>query len=382
MKSIKKTVFLVLITLVTAGVTGCSNDTKSTDKAKNTDELSFMSIGSFAVNSLANGCTEARDGAGRTLILVPRGADVPPGYEDSQVVRTPVERVVAYGYFDIAILKALGVVQDVLKGVLARKEDWFVPEVVQGMEEGRIAYLGDYNAVDFEKLRQVNPELVLTWDMSILPMLDEMNVPCAVTTTPVAMCLNARMKFVRFLAPFFNKQEQAGQYFKKVSDALKKIRKTTRKATYQPKVMWGDIYEKRVLVEPGNAWVGELVELALSDYQFEDIFGKSCIEISLERFLYSGQDADIFFTYRTPDSGATSKEALARANPLLADIKPLKDGRVYSPLPLYIQSGDKLDEILTDIAAILHPGCYPGYKIHYFRQLPDTDPKNRDKNKI
>ncbi|CCK82353.1 ABC transporter substrate-binding protein [Desulfobacula toluolica] len=370
-----KPVLLIFIGLAMAFFTGCSSDSESPVKEKETKELSFMSIGSFAVNPLANGCTEVRDGAGRTLILVPRDADIPSGYEKFQVVRTPVERVVAYGFFDIAILKALGVIES-LKGVLAEKEDWFIPEVVRGMEENAITFLGDYNAVDFEQLRKVRPELVLTWDMSILPMLDEMGVACVITTTPVAMCLNARMKFIRFLAPFFNKQAQANQYFERVSNALEQIRKNTAKASYKPKVMWGDIYEKRVLVEPGNAWVGELVELALSDYQFEDIFGKSCVEISLERFLYSGQDAEIFFTYRTPKSGASSKAALARANPLLAGVKPLKDGRVYSPMPHYTQSGDKLDEILTDIAAILHPECYPGHKLGYFRQLPDTDPKS------
>jgi iron complex transport system substrate-binding protein len=138
--------------------------------------------------------------------------------------------------------------------------------------------------------------------------------------------------------------------------------------------MWGDIYEKRVLVEPGNAWVGELVGLAESDYLFEDVYGTSCIEIAVERFLYSGQEADIFFTYRTKDSGATSKAALARMNPLLADIRPLKHGKVYSPLPHYVQSGDHLDEILTEIAAILHPKVYPNFKRKYFIELPDTDP--------
>ncbi|RLB94423.1 MAG: ABC transporter substrate-binding protein [Deltaproteobacteria bacterium] len=367
----------LVISLVMAGFMGCSNDNQFTAKktAKDTEDLSFMSIGSFAVNPLGDGYTEVRDGAGRTLILVPRGKDVPDGYEASQVVRIPVQRVVAYGSFDIAILKALGVVQEVLTGVVTKKEDWYVPEVIKGMEENRILFLGGYSAIDFEQMRKAEPELVLTWDMSILPMMDEMGVTTAITTTPVAMCLNARMKFVRFLAPFFQKEKQAKQYFEKVSKSLDTIREVTRDAKQQPKVMWGDIYEKRVLVEPGNAWVGELVELALSDYQFKDVFGKSCIEISLERFLYSGQDADIFFTYRSPDSGATSKAALARANPLLARVKPLKDGRVYSPLPHYSQSGDKLDEILTDIAAILHPECYPGHKLKYFRQLPDTDPK-------
>ena len=374
MKKILADVLVCLaVSIVLVCITGCSNDNESTAKEKGTEDLSFMSIGSFAVNPLGDGFTEVRDGAGRTLILVPRGEDVPDGYDSSQVVRIPVKRVVAYGSFDVAILKALGVVGDVLTGVVTKKEDWHIPEVIKGMQEDRIVFLGGYSAIDFEQMRKAEPELVLTWDMSILPILDEMGVACAITTTPTAMCLNAKMKFVRFIAPFFQKEKKAKQYFEKVSKSLDIIREVTKDAKHQPKVMWGDIYEKRVLVEPGNAWVGELVELALSDYQFKDVFGTSCIEISLERFLYSGQDADIFFTYRSPDSGATSKAALARANPLLAKVKPLKDGRVYSPLAHYSQSGDKLDEILTDIAAILHPECYPDYILRYFRQLPDTD---------
>jgi iron complex transport system substrate-binding protein len=94
----------------------------------------------------------------------------------------------------------------------------------------------------------------------------------------------------------------------------------------------------------------------------------------VERFLYSGKDADILFTYRTKEDVATSKAALARMNPLLEDIRPLTQGKVYAPLPHYIQSGDRLDEILTEIAAILHPEVYPGYQYRYFMELPDKDP--------
>ncbi|MBI9092224.1 MAG: ABC transporter substrate-binding protein [Desulfobacterium sp.] len=348
-------------------ILGCGKD-------KVDDDPSFMSIGSFAVNKIDSGWTEVRDGAGRALVLIPRGETPPEGYEPWQVVEIPVRRVAAYGSFDISILKALGVIEDVLVGVTTKKEDWTIPEVVRGMEEKRITYLGNYNAIDYERLKASEPELVLTWDMSIIPMLNEMGVPCVITATPVAMCLNARMKFISFIAPFFKKEEKARAYFAKVAASLSRIREVTKNATENPKVIWGDIYEKRVLVEPGNAWVGELVSLAQSDYLFDDVIGKSCIEISLERFLYSGEDAEIFFTYRTPENGATSKAALARANSLIAGLKPLKDGRVYSPYNSYSQSGDKLDEILTDIAAILHPKCYPDHVSRYFRELPDRDP--------
>ena len=338
---------------------------------------SFVQIGEFTVKKISDKRTEVRDGSGRTLVLVPREEPAPPDVDPVRLVRTPVRRVAAYGFFDIATLRALGVLKDVLVGVTAPAEEWFVEEVKQGMESGKIAFLGDYNSIDFERLKQQRPELVLTWDHSIIPMLDELGIPCAVTSTPTAMCLNARMRFVLFLAPFFGKEKEAQAFFERVNHTLVEIRERTADAGPMPKVMWGDIYEKRVLVEPGNAWVGELVGLAQSDYLFDDVYGTSCIEIAVERFLYSGEEADILFTYRDKDSGATSKEALARMNPLLKNIRPLKEGKVYAPMPHYVQSGDRLDEILVEIAAILHPEVYKDYKRRYFVELPEKDPEQK-----
>jgi iron complex transport system substrate-binding protein len=337
------------------------------------DQKSFIQIGEFTINRVAPDRTEVRDGAGRMLVLIPREAPAPKDVQPQRIVRVPVERVVAYGFFDVATMRALGVLEQVLVGVTCPAEGWYVEEVRRGMASGKIAYLGDWGALDFERLRQQQPELVLTWDHAIIPMLDELGIPCAITSTPTAMCLNARMRFVQFLAPFFQKEKEADAFFARVNNALIDIRKRTAGAGPPPKVMWGDIYEKRVLVEPGNAWVGELVGLAESDYLFDDVYGTSCIEIAVERFLYSGEEADILFTYRTKEDGATSKEALARMNPLLEGIRPLKSGKVFAPLPHYSQSGDHLDEILTEIASILHPEVYPNYQRRYFVELPKTD---------
>ncbi len=363
-----KPVGLMAVSLLLVAVLfGCSN-------SKSEPEQSFLQVGEFAVHYVSPELTEVRDGAGRTLALVPRGVTQPEGYAPDQIVRVPVRSVVAYSYFDVSTLISLGVMDDVLVGVTTPLDGWHIEEVRRGMESGKIAFVGDSSAIDFERVKERQPELVLTWDPSILPLMSELGIPCVITTTPVAMCLSARMRFVQFLAPFFQREKEASAFFAKVSESLREIREISAEATENPKVMWGDIYEKRVLVEPGNAWVGELVGLAQSDYLFEDVFGTSCIEISVERFLYSGEDAEIYFTYRTPADGATSKAALARTNSLFSGIRPLREGRVYSPRPEFSQSGHKLDEILTEIAAILHPELYPDFQLHYFIELPDKDP--------
>ena len=365
MKSLVSIILLIFAILLS----GCSDEESASKK-------SFLQIGEFAINPVNDEITVVRDGAGRKLALIPRGAPVPNGFEPHMVVRVPVERVVAYGSFDVAALRVLGVLDKTLVGVTRPKGKWFVEDVKRGFDESRIAYVGDSTAINFELLKQQQPELVLTWDPSVIHMLSVLGIPCIITSTPVAMCLNARMSYVKFLAPFFQREQEAEDYFQRVSSSLQNIRMTTAGQWDKAKVMWGDMYEKRVLVEPGNAWIGELVGLVDSDYLFEDVYGTSCIEISMERFLYSGNEADIYFTYRTPKTGATSKAALARLHPLLASIKPLgPEGRVYAPLPHYSQSGDKLDEIFTEIAAIIHPKLYPNYRLNYFQELPEIDPE-------
>jgi iron complex transport system substrate-binding protein len=361
-------VSISLIVLLALVISACDGDRNSATK-------SFLQIGEFTITKVNEDLTLVRDGAGRTLALVPRTSPAPEGYEPYMIVRTPVNRVVAYGSFDIATLRVLGVLDETLVGVTSPKEKWFVEDVKQGLESGKIVYLGNSNAIDFERLKKQQPELVLTWDPAIIPMLNDLGIACVITSTPVAMCLSARMSFVKFLAPFFERQQEADAFFARVSASLADIKERTAGQFIKPKVMWGDMYEKRVMVEPGNAWIGELVGLAQSGYLFEDVYGTSCIEISMERFLYSGMDADIYFTYRTPKSGATSKAALARMHPLMSGIKPLSPvGKVYAPLPHYSQSGDKLDEIFTELSAIMHPALYPGYELQYFQSLPETDP--------
>jgi iron complex transport system substrate-binding protein len=49
----------------------------------------------------------------------------------------------------------------------------------------------------------------------------------------------------------------------------------------------------------------------------------------------------------------------------------LTEGQVFAPLPHYTQSTDRLDEIIEEVSAILHPEYYKNHKNKFFVQLPD-----------
>lgn len=235
----------------------------------------FVAIGEFSVRSMDNGVKELRDGAGRKLLLIPRGQEAPEGYEKHRIVPVPVQRVVAYSGYDTGMLKVLGVVEDVLVGVTKERERWFVPEVANAMDRGKVHHIGNPGAVDFERLNALRPELVFTWDQSVLPMLEELGIPCVITSGTEAMNLDTRIRYARFMAQFFDREKEADAFAGRVRKALTRIRNITRHVPEKPSVMWGDIYEKRVRVEPGNSWVAQMVEMAGGKYLFDDVAGAS-----------------------------------------------------------------------------------------------------------
>ena len=332
----------------------------------------FESYGEFSVKSLPNGCKEITDGFGRRHLLVPKGEV--PGKEyrggAADIIKTPVSRIVAYSDCDISLIRALNVLGQTLVGVTKERDDWSAEDIRKALDAGRIVYLGQSASIDFELLKAVSPDVVFTWDESVIPILDNLDIQTVITTTHIAKGFETYMRFIKFLAPFFNKDELADLYVDRVSTAFDEIKAKTAEVKRKPRAIWGDIYSKRVLVEPGNSWVAHLINHAGGEYVFDDVYGADCLEITLEKFFSGGQTTDILFTYRSVRQGIDTKQELINENPMMTKIKPFIDGAVYSPLPHYRESADRLDEIIKEVAAILHPELFKGYKLKYFMKLP------------
>lgn len=331
---------------------------------------SFQSFGQFSLRDMGLGRYEATDGLGRVLHLVPRGQKPPAGVPGHEVVYVPVRRVAITGGRDTSLLLALDSIYTVV-AVTGDDKDWTIPEIKQGLKDGKVLSMGSGMALDYEALVRLKPEVVFTWDQSVIPKLAELGVPVVITYGDEARTLETQVQFARFLAPFFGKIQAAEQYVAHVRGTLTELERKTAGVGKRPMVIWGDIWEKRVLVEPGQSWAAQLIGLSGGDYLFKDVRGTSCLEVSLERFFSTATQADVMFTYRSPMSGIATKADMARTNPALARIKPMTKGRIYFPLAHYHQSGHLMDQVIMEIAAILHPELYPKHKLQFFHQLPD-----------
>ena len=330
----------------------------------------FQSIGQFSVRHIEGGRYEICDGLGRILHLVPRDEEPPSGAQAHEVIRIPVKRVAITGDRDTSLLLALNAI-DTVAAVTGEAKDWVIPRIRQGLEDGSIMSLGKSMTLDYEAMARLKPDVIFTWDESVIPKLSDLGVPVVINYGDEARTLKTQIQFVRFLAPFFGEFQAADEYVLRMEKALADIQQKAQRAKRRPKVIWGDVYEHRVMVEPGQSWAAQLIDSAKGEYLFKDVRGSSCLEVSLERFFSTGRQADIMFTYRTPTTGIGSKKALARTNPALAGIKPMSGGKIYFPLPIYNQSGHLMDQVITEIAAILQPELFPGHKLKFFLELPE-----------
>ena len=332
----------------------------------------FEQYGEFSVRFLKGGYKEITDGIGRRFLLVPRGKAPLKGYGKAGTIYVPIKSAVIYSTYNAALIKELGHL-DTIRGVIVKEKDWFIPEIKEGLRSGNIAYLGEYTSIDFEKLKKVDPDVVFTWDEGIIPKLEELSIPCIITSTRIAKDLDSHINFIRFIATFYNEEDKAKEFteaqFNKIREISSKIE---RYAKRHPKVIWGDIYARKVLVEPGNSWAAQVAKLAGCRYLFDDLEGASCMQVTIEKFFSRIKDADILITYRGPESGITSKEMLKSSSRLLqnVNIRPLSEGEIFFTGYRLYQVSDTSD-IIYELASLFHPEIFPQRKERrYFFRLP------------
>jgi len=348
---------LLLLPLFLLLASGCSAD--------------FEHYGEFTVKSLENGDREITDGIGRKLWLVPRGNEALKTVEKGRTVRIPVQKVVVYSAFNAALIKELGQVNSIA-GVIAAEDRWHISEIRDGITNGNISYLGEYKSIDYERLKAIQPDVVFTWDDGVIPKLEELSIPCVMSATKIAKDLTAHINFIRFIAAFYCEEDRATSFveaqFRKIDEIFARLKDVKTR----PKVVWGDIYERKVLVEPGNSWAGQMAEKAGGDYLFRDLEGASCMQVTLEKFFSRTKGADILITYRGPESGIASKENLRQSSRLLqaVEINPMNEGKIYFTGNRLYQTAD-VAEIIEELASILHPTLFPKQRdSDYFYELP------------
>ena len=318
------------------------------------------------------------DGSGRNLLLCPRGKPALKGFEKNKVVEIPVRRAALNNTIYAAMLRTLQAFDSIAGICLGGmgKTDTSFRDIREGVTSGRIMYLGNGNPVDYERLKVLAPDVVFArdWNRKLIPMLDSMGIPVAEVDFFQESHPLAQMEWIRFVAAFYDREEEAELYFKKAEERINAITARTARAARRPKVLSGGFYFNKVNVPKAGSCMTRMFDIGGGDYVFTNPMAAEYmagyVTISLEAFYAGAREADVYIMETAGNRGVASIRELRETAKIKLDIKPVRSGNVWVTLPVYWESLDRKDDITADIAAILHPELFPDHRFRYFSRLP------------
>lgn len=372
MKYNKKFITLTILVLFAIMlIAGCAREVK---KEVDSRGVYLKYAKGFKIEKLSGGCKKIVDASGREILLVPRGQEAPSEYKHLPVVYTPVEKVIIASTTYASLMRPLGVLDSVI-GVNTDKDQWYIEEIKKKIESGDIHVIGSgMGPLDYDKIVAIKPDLVLIYvsgpnDTQTLKKLEELNIPVAVAGEWLENDPLARVEWVKFIAAFYDKEQQASYFFDNVEKKIEEVISKVSKAKKRPKVLWGLIYQGKAYVSAGDSYVAKMIELAGGDYIFKDNKGTGSSSITFEEFYARGKDADVFIHASILSEKISD---IIDQSKILADLPTIKEGKVWDFQPWYWQSVDKTDEIIEDLAAIFYPELFPNHQLRHFKKVPEN----------
>jgi iron complex transport system substrate-binding protein len=353
----KSLLALALIVLVSSLLlVGCENKAE-----EDLPPLSFSERGGYTVT---------KDLSGKELALVPKGSEIPEevlaAFPATSIIRTPVTRVVvASGTFDPGIIFMLGKGETII-GSTDLPEEWALPEMRGLYDSGRIKFVGFFDAMDFEGILELKPDLIIASSITNVDDLNYLGLPVVVTYNDAQNDIESYYDLIVFIGTLYGEGERARGRVADIRAALDQIGERV-KGEKRPKFTWGTYWDKRVLVLSSDYWLTQLMTLCGGEYAFSDVNYDS-ISFSQEEFITRSRDADVYFASYGHDAGPKTLDELVTRYPDLMELKAFaQKGVVAMAEPILWQDSGYPDRVALEVAGLFHSGLYPESVRKYIR---------------
>ncbi len=316
-------------------------------------------------------------------VFVAEDGEEPPANFSGTVVKGPARRIVCMSSSYVAFLSELGAA-DRIVGVSG---GGFItdPEVSERIKAGDIADVGYESGLDFERLAELKPDLMLVYGVrsgnegGVAAKLREMGVPCVFVGEYLESTPQGRAEWTVAIGAMCGLTEEAERRFGEITRAYDDLR--ARAAAImeadgegRPEVMFGVPYRDVWYVPGDDNYMVKLVRDAGGEYVCRGVGGSDSRPIDIEEAYVAMQRADFWLGTGSYDTIA----ALLADNPRFAGVPPVSRGAVYNNNARRTPAGGsdfwesgavRPDRVLRDMVTILHPEATADSTLYYYRRL-------------
>lgn len=301
--------------------------------------------------------------------------NLPSPSSTESVIRIPLTSVSVntFAYFEfLDLIDELNTVKGVTDGFRI-----YNPTILNNLANGSIVDLGDPFNPNIEKTIALKPQALIN---SAYAQVDSYSDRIAKMGIPIIYSIEwmentplARAEWIKLIAAFFDKQQQAREVFDKIEQKYLQTKILTEKINQKKTILSGDIFQDTWYIPGGQSFNADLFRDAGLNYYLNDYISSGSIGLDIESILTTFSDVDLWL-----GCDAKSYKELETKGSKYMLINAVKKKNVYNNLNRTTPSGgnDYFEGaianphlVLADIIKAAYPELLPDYSLTYIKPL-------------
>lgn len=309
-------------------------------------------------------------------ILVKAGQTIPDHDNKTLVINIPIKKIVVMSTTNIPALEYINEENSLVgfpnTNYISSKK------TRQRIDDGKIKDLNNDLDINIELLLDLNPELVIGFSVNgshkSLNKIEKFGIPVVLDGAWTEQTPLGRAEWIKFIAAFFDKDEQANVIFNKIETDYLKAKQLAAKTKTKPTVLSGTLFKDVWNIPGGHSFVAQYLKDANTDYIWKDDNSTGSLQLNFENVLNKAQKAELWI-----GTGAfKNKNEMLDVHKGYSYFDAFKNNKIHTFTKkkgakgglLYFELGPlRPDLILKDIIKIAHPEVLPNYESYFFKTL-------------
>lgn len=363
-------VFLLILCLLAAILTGCGSDGgqagqdgnngETNDRILQIDGLTYEKSVTFdyarclAIDQYEGGYSLVDVFDDAKYLVVPEGGSVPKELDDSiQIIQLPLQHIYLGATAVMSLFDAIDALDHVSMTAL-KESGWTVENAAKRMREGKLVYAGKYNTPDYELILAQGCELAIESTMiyhtpDVKEMLEELGVPVLVDRSSYESNPLGRTEWIKLYGVLTGKEEAANAFFEKQKESVAELENYS--STGKVAAFFYLTTDGKVVVRSSTDYVPSMIKMAGGVYAFDGVVdedGKTSVSMTMESFYEKARDADYIIYNASIDSSVKTIEDLIKKDEVLKEFKAVKNGACYTTGSSMYQRTDVIANMILD----------------------------------